>query len=221
MDAAAFAKWLATSRLLNPAQRKRAFRELASAEANSPAKASDHKTDEAVPSVAIKTIADKGLGQSLPPNNGQGQTASAGCPYCGGDDVYRWGTVSGKPRYRCKGCQKTFNALTGTPLAHLRYRERWQDQIQALIDGEPLAKAAERCNVHISTAFRWRHRFLAAADLAKIPEVPGISGADGAFILESFETHRSDMGMRIGPPRGPRTGGGKNGRRGRPKKVTT
>ena len=189
MDAAAFAKWLASIRRLDSTQRERAFRNLAPAEASSPAESSVHKIDQAVAE------------QSPPPNNEQSRSASAGCPHCGDRDVRPWGNASGKPRYRCVSCQKTFNATTGTPLAHLRYQERWKDQIQALIDGESLAKAAERCNVDYTTAFRWRHRFLAAADLGKTSGLPSISEADWAFILESFEKKRSDKGRRNGLPR--------------------
>jgi transposase-like protein len=58
-----------------------------------------------------------------------------------------WGKAGGKPRYRCQNCRKTFNPLTGTPLSGLHHRDRWRDQAQALIAGETIAKAAERCKV--------------------------------------------------------------------------
>ena len=35
-----------------------------------------------------------------------------------------WGSAGGKPRYRCAGCRKTFNPLTGTPLSGLHDPER-------------------------------------------------------------------------------------------------
>lgn len=34
-----------------------------------------------------------------------------------------------------------------TPLAHLRKKERWEAQIEALIIGESVTKAAKRCGV--------------------------------------------------------------------------
>ena len=103
---------------------------------------------------------------------GQGRLASFGCPHCSGDDVQKWGNANGKPRYRCLTCRKTFNALTGTPLAGLHFPDRWADQAQALIAGETIAKAAERCGVDYTTAFRWRHRFLEALNQDK-PASPG------------------------------------------------
>ena len=47
-------------------------------------------------------------------------------PACGGSEAFsKWGVASGLKRYMCKTCERTFNALTGTPLAHLQKREKW------------------------------------------------------------------------------------------------
>ena len=40
------------------------------------------------------------------------------CPHCAGTALYRHGQAHGLARYRCRTCGKTFNPLTGTPLAH-------------------------------------------------------------------------------------------------------
>ncbi len=135
---------------------------------------------------------------------GQVRQAAVGCPHCGGDDIVRWGTANGRPRYRCTACARTLNPLTGTPLAGLHYPERWPDQAQALIAGETIAKAARRCGVDYTTAFRWRHRFLAALNQDKPAHLSGIVEADETFILESFK------GKRAGMTRAPRKRGGKS-----------
>ncbi len=44
------------------------------------------------------------------------------CPHCGTVHVVRNGTAHGLQRYKCRVCRKTFNALTGTPLARLRMK---------------------------------------------------------------------------------------------------
>ena len=44
------------------------------------------------------------------------------CPHCAGQRVVRNGQADGLQRYKCRGCGKTFNALTATPLARLRQR---------------------------------------------------------------------------------------------------
>ena len=42
-----------------------------------------------------------------------------------GHDLYLHGQASRLQRYRCRACQRTFNALTGTALARLRKKEKW------------------------------------------------------------------------------------------------
>jgi len=112
------------------------------------------------------------------------------------------------PRYRCKACRRTFNALTKTPLAKLRMKNKWAAQTEALIEGVSTAKAARRCGVHYTTAFRWRHRFLASLAGDKPKTLAGIVKGDEAFILEAFK------GKRAGLPRRSRKPGGKSAKRG-------
>src|SRR5260370_14433910 len=105
-------------------------------------------------------------------------------------------------RYRCTSCKRTFNALTGTPLAHLQKREKWLDYARAIVDGLSLRKAAKRVGVHLETSFRWRHRFLSASKNAKAATVPGIVEADETFILKSAKAPSRLVG------RAPRKRGG-------------
>ena len=216
MDDLVFANWLAGTGLLNPTQRGRAYHALALAEADDASECTGRMIDVASPpdearsvsrATAVKTVANA-PGHDLLAKVGEQRIAAFGCPHCGGDCVHRWGRDSGKPRYRCAGCRKTFNPLTGTPLAGLHHPERWKDQAQALISGESLAQAATRCDVHPTTAFRWRHRFLAALNLDKPASLSGLVEADETFILESFKGKRTDL------PRKPRKRGGKASKRG-------
>jgi len=156
MDTAAFVTWLGGIGLLDPAQRAEAFRELALAEADDPIDPSAHPVDAAVlpyyeaavaPSLPVAEADDAAPEEDLLSKVGRGRIARFGCPHCGRDSVRPWGKACGKPRYRCTSCRKTFNPLTGTPLAGLHHQDRWPDQARALIAGETVAKAAERCNV--------------------------------------------------------------------------
>ena len=45
------------------------------------------------------------------------------CPHCRHPKSHRCGQASGLQRFRCLGCRRTYNALTGTPLARLRRKE--------------------------------------------------------------------------------------------------
>ena len=123
------------------------------------------------------------------------------CPHCDAAPLIRWGSAHGLPRYRCKACGRTCNALTGSPLAHLRQRPRWLRFGQALIDGVTVRQAAAQCAIHRNTALRWRHRFLAAPAKQQAAQVHGIVEADETFFLKSLKGQR-DL------PRPPRKRGG-------------
>ena len=203
MNAAAFSAWLGEIGCLNAAQRNVAAQELARTSlTNAGALGRSEVVVEPVAQQPV-SVAESLLGQI-----GQSRLACFGCPHCGGDSVQKWGNANGKPRYRCRDCRKTSNPVTGTPLSGLHYPDRWRDQAQALIAGETIAKAAKRCAVDYTTAFRWRHRFLAALNQDKPARLCGIVEADETFILESFK------GKRRGLPRAPRKRGGKAAKRG-------
>ncbi len=112
------------------------------------------------------------------------------CPYCHRAPCGHWGNAHGLPRYRCPVCCKTFNALTGTPLAHLRHRECWPIYAQALIEATTVREAASRCGIHKNTSFRWRHRFLAMPAEAKPLHLHGIVEADETYFLDSHKGER-------------------------------
>jgi transposase-like protein len=112
------------------------------------------------------------------------------CPHCQSMHVVRNGLARGLQRYKCRDCGSTFNALTKTPLARLRYRERWLSQTQALIDGLSITKAAQQLEVARSTAFRWRHRFLALPHHVKAGHFSGIVEADETCLLKSHKGQR-------------------------------
>ena len=215
MESTAFEAWLSGIARLSEAQRQRAWQTLALCEASGHGPIDIEVSSEA-------GLGGLGLATSAPSPGeaakrdtaasvaelGQRRIDSAGCPHCKSRDVVRWGQASAMPRYRCKACSRTFNALTKTPLAGLRLKERWTQQTQAMIDGTTVAKAALRGGVHYTTAFRWRHRFLTALADDKPKVLSGIVEGDETFILESFK------GKRSGLPRKSRKRGGKSAKRG-------
>ncbi len=141
------------------------------------------------------------------------------CPHCCHEKSVGCGMADGLRRFRCKRCGKSFNALTGTPLARLRKKERWLDFGQSLSEGDTVIASAERCGVAVSTAFRWRHRFLTAK--APSPTLTGIVEADEAFVLLSYKGsrvwERAKKGLPVvadPPDRKARKRGGKAAKRG-------
>jgi transposase-like protein len=220
MDPTTFETWLSGIASLTDAQRRSARQALALSAAASPeaealaaseqapahAKPPADQVQPASP-LAPPLAAERG-GTASVADLGQCRVDSLGCPHCDNRDVVCWGQASDLPRYRCKACLRTFNALTKTPLAKLRMKDKWAAQTEAMIDGVSLAQAARRCGVHPTTAFRWRHRFLAALSGDKPKTLSGIVEGDETFILESFK------GKRSGLPRKSRKRGGKSAKRG-------
>ena len=194
MDIAEFADWLSEMERLSGEQIARALTELEEVSRRS----NDGRSSAAADGEASSTEEGEGRKASRIERDalgtiGEGKVERVGCAHCGADEIVGWGRSHGLPRYRCKACKRTFNAATGTGMARLRKKDRWLDQAQAMIEGLSLAKAAERCGVHPTTAYRWRHRFLSAPALDKPQTLQGKVEADETFILESFKGRRSGL----------------------------
>lgn len=219
MEVSAFASWLDGIAALSLPQRRQAWQALALSEAVSgpdleasasfdPRRAPVEQASAPDQTPTLPLPSPDLVGAAAVATLGQRRIDSVGCPHCDSHAVVRWGKASDLPRYRCKACQCTFNALTKTPLAHLRMKAKWATQAEAMIEGVSTAKAAKRCDVHYTTAFRWRHRFLEALASDKPKTLSGIVEGDETFILESFK------GKRSGLPRKARKRGGTSAKRG-------
>ena len=131
----------------------------------------------------------------------QASPAVPTCPHCTSEQVVRNGRASELRRYKCRGCAKTFNTLTGTPLAQLRHKAKWLTQQEVLRQGLSVHEAAERLQVAPSTAFRWRHRFLRLPQDIKASALLGVVEADETYFL------RSCKGQKVGGRARRRRGG--------------
>jgi transposase-like protein len=129
------------------------------------------------------------------------------CPHCKSQSLVRNGTADGLQRYKCRACGKTFNALTGTPLARLRHKGKWLEQTRAMSDGLTVHRAAAFLGVAPSTAFRWRHRFLGVPRSVNPASLAGVAEMDETYLLESYKGRKV-----VG--RAPRKRGGRAARRG-------
>ena len=151
------------------------------------------------PAAAVQPGADRAVAVPEPGGPGGAPTITAiearfacapQCPHCEATAIKKWGSANGLKRYRCKVCRVTFNALTGTPLAQLHKRELWGSHAQALVEGLSLRKIAERLDVHLTTTFRWRHRFLEAPKSQKPKVLQGTVEADETYFLYSEKGSR-------------------------------
>jgi transposase-like protein len=143
----------------------------------------------------------------------QAFAAAPRCPHCAATALQRWGHASGLRRYRCTTCRKTFNALTGTSLARLRKKACWLRYGEALAAGMTLARAAAHCGVHLTTSFRWRHRFLRAPTATR-EALGGVVEADETFFRRPCKGSRRWRRAEAPLERQPRRRGERAGKRG-------
>ena len=83
-----------------------------------------------------------------------------GCPHCAAPRAVRWGSFSGRQRYRCTRCKRTFSILTGTPAAYSKKLSLWAPYARCMAHGLTIRGSAAQLGIHPSTAFRWRHALL-------------------------------------------------------------
>lgn len=117
------------------------------------------------------------------------------CPRCFSEKVKRNGTVRNKQgytkqRYLCRGCGRSFNDLTGTPLAYSKKQHLWAKNALCMAQAKSVRKTAEILGVHPSTAFRWRHKVLNAIRAQGKTRLAGVVEVDETFVLYSEKGSR-------------------------------
>jgi transposase-like protein len=117
------------------------------------------------------------------------------CPLCGHTRIAKAGSKGGRKRFKCKSpaCGKTFNALTGTPLARLQKAGKHIENAKCMAKGMTIRATADEIGVNATTVFRWRHRFLQALQASQPNELAGVVEADETFFLESFKGQRKGL----------------------------
>lgn len=109
------------------------------------------------------------------------------CPHCECEYINKNGhTKSGRQKYYCKGCNKSFSDTTNT-IAY-RSRKPYKDWIMAIsdtFDRKSLRKSAELIGVSTTTMFAWRHKIIGPLSEYKKKQEDNLSSkieADGMFV---------------------------------------
>ena len=114
MDVKGFQVWLSAARGLTRVQRREALAVLSG------------RSEGAASKAAIELGVDE----------------ARRCPHCASEGAVSRGMARGLRRYQCKGCGRTFNALSGTPLSGLHHKERWLSFGASLAKGETVKASA-------------------------------------------------------------------------------
>ena len=96
------------------------------------------------------------------------------CPHCQSATIVRRGVYNRLQRYYCKDCGKTFNAVTGTPLARLRNKEQLATYAQCRAQNMTLRETARTMGASVYKAWHWSHR----VDLDSITPPPAKVAGD-------------------------------------------
>ena len=128
------------------------------------------------------------------------------CPKCGSDHVHRHGLSCDLQRYKCITCGKTFNSLTGTPIARLRKKDRWLTYLAGMIESDTVRKSAAKVHINRKTSFRWRHRFSTWMNSNEPNELTGIVEVDETYyrVSEKGDRHLERKPRKRGSDKGKR-----------------
>ena len=126
------------------------------------------------------------------------------CPHCSGTHICRNGkTKSGRQRYICRDCGKTFVITTNSILSGTtKSLYTWRKYIALMMQGASLRWAAAECKICKNTAFNWRHKILDALQSMAVSVVlDGIVEADETYFSTSFKGNHTKSAFTI--PRKP------------------
>lgn len=87
------------------------------------------------------------------------------CALCGNPNICRWGkSRRGLQRWRCRACERSFTAATGTAVARVHHLDKLRLAAVDMLDHTPAScrKLAARLGLDRMTVWRWR-RLISAA----------------------------------------------------------
>ena len=105
-------------------------------------------------------------------------------------------------RYQCKTCGRTFNALIGTPLAHLNVISVLDKYLECMSTSMPLRATARACGISLDTLFHLRHRIMELLQGEQAELLQGIVELDETFFRESNKGSRCLPFQRTSQKRG-------------------
>jgi transposase-like protein len=112
------------------------------------------------------------------------------CPECSSHNVIKNGKVSGRQRYKCKDCNRTFNDLTKTPFAGLHELEKLPIYISCMLAGKSLRESAKIAKVSLKKSFYLRHKLTAVISSLRLPM------QNSVVEIKSLEQNYSYKGQR-------------------------
>ena len=117
------------------------------------------------------------------------------CPNCKHTQFQKVGKTRGIQRYKCKFCNKTFNAKTKTAFhCTKKSLETWNHYLNLMFSNQmSLRKIAKATGIDLRTTFFWRHKILNALKELDNPKLSGIVEADETYFALSYKGKKRDL----------------------------
>ena len=90
-----------------------------------------------------------------------GASSKPDCPYCGSQNIIRYGHKCNKQRFLCRDCGRTFTTTTHTVMSNSHFSpEVWADVIEDTLRGNSIGYTAKRLGLYHQATFAMRHKIL-------------------------------------------------------------
>jgi transposase-like protein len=119
------------------------------------------------------------------------------CQHCDSEKVKKFGFFQGRHRYFCHACGRTFTELTGTSIAGIKKKDKWEKFIKLMMDGKSIRDIAGELKVSTKTVFDWRHKVLSSFQTVFTKRFKGIVELDDAHFTFDQKGRKSKR-KRIG-----------------------
>lgn len=106
------------------------------------------------------------------------------CPNCKSERIIKHSFYKGIQRHKCKECNRTFSARTGTILAHLKKEATFSEYVE-LVEKYgllTLKKVSKALKISNQTSLDWRHKYLMALEKKKDKFVGDVQADDIWFL---------------------------------------
>ena len=116
------------------------------------------------------------------------------CPFCGGTHVVKNGKrKDGTQKYHCEECGRNPLATSNSILCGTHKNLAvWLTFIECELNDEPLNQIAEKCNIHVNTALKWRHKLHGAVSKSqKETRLSGVIELDETYPTVSYKGNHS------------------------------
>lgn len=121
------------------------------------------------------------------------------CSHCNSKNIVKFGTYSGKRRFKCKDCKKTFSELSGTSISYIKKPEKWFPFIDLMLENKTIREISKELDLNTHTVFDWRHKVLSSLEEIFTKEFRGIVETDDIYFLLNQKGRKKnfvDLGKR-------------------------